>query len=496
MKYHIRKVKTASNNIAVQIVKYVNRKRIVAKHIGSAHNKDEEKILWENAEKWIVRETKQIPLFPKENNYLLAEQLEYLGFRYTFLYETLSKLQARLGYNCFGNKLLNDLVTMRIVEPASKLRSIKLLETYFNIKHRRQNLYNMLPKLLKLKDKIEELTISFAVKEFDFDFAIVFYDVTTLYFETFEADDFRKNGFSKDNKPNQPQILVGLVVSKEGFPVAYELFPGNTFEGHTLIPILKDFKSKHNIKNLTVVADAAMISTENIHKLRTDKIDYIVGARLGNLQDNLLKSIDRQLPRTDLANIRVKTNLGYLICDFSRKRFNKDKFEMGKQIAKAKQILESPEKTKRVKFIKTTGAKNQFNNELIKKTNILLGIKGYYTNLDEKTLSNKNVIDRYHQLYKIEQAFRMSKHDLKARPIFHFKEDPVRFHLLICFMALAVSKYVEIKSNTSIQSFLFECKKITDAILLNKIDNEIFVKRVPLSAQVRFFLEKLNLLSH
>ena len=464
--------------------------------MGSALNKEEIIILCDNAAKWIAEQTKQIPLFPQEERFISLEQCEYLGFQYTFLYETLHKLQARLGYTCFGNKLLNDLVTIRIIEPASKLRSLELLEIYFNIKHRRQTLYDMLPALLKLKNKIEELTINFAVKEFDFDFAIVFYDVTTLYFETFRSDNLRKTGFSKDNKSNQPQIVVGLVVNKVGFPVAYDLFPGNTFEGHTLIPIIKDFKKKHNIKNLTVVADAAMISADNIDNLKAAKIDYIVGARLGNLQIDLLRSIGKQLPRVDLAKIRLSTNNGYLICDFSKKRFAKDKFEMDKQIAKAKEILQHTGKTKKVKFIKTTEAKNQLNTELINKTNILLGIKGYYTNLDEKTISNELVIERYHQLYKIEQAFRISKHDLKTRPIFHFKENPIRLHILICFMALAVSKYVEIKTNLSIQAFLSECKKITDAKILNKINSKIIIKRVPLSKEVSTILERLKLMSH
>lgn len=287
-----------------------------------------------------------------------------------------------------------------------------------------------------------------------------------------------------------------MVVNKDGFPLAYELFPGNTFEGHTLIPIINDLKKKHDIKNITVVADAAMISTDNINNLKAAKIDYIVGTRLGNLQADILNSIDKQLPRTELANIRLKTNLGYLVCDFSKKRFNKDIFEMERQIAKAKQILQHPGKTKKAKFIKTTEAKDQLNTELIDKTNILLGIKGYYTNLDEKIISNELVIERYHQLYKIEQAFRISKHDLKTRPIFHFKEEPIKLHLLICFMALAVAKYVEIKTNQSIQAFLSECKKITDARILNKVNNKIILMRVPLSNEVLSLLNKLNLLSH
>ena len=236
-----------------------------------------------------------------------------------------------------------------------------------------------------------------------------------------------------------------------------------------------------------------MISTENIDKLREAKIDYIVGARLGNLQNTLLNDIDRQLIRTDSAKIRLKSKFGYLICDFSKKRFNKDKFEMEKQILRAQLILNNPGKAKRLKFIKTTEEKNQLNDELINKTKILLGIKGYYTNLDDKTLSNELAMDRLHQLYKIEQAFRISKHDLKTRPVFHFKEQPIRLHILICFMALAVSKYVEIKSEISIQSFVSICKNITDAKLLDKINNKIILKRVPLDNQIFSLINKLHL---
>lgn len=145
----------------MQVIKYENRKLTVVKHIGSVHNKDDVAILWDNAAKWIAEQTKQMPLFPQEERFISLEQFEYLGFQYTFLYETLLKLQARLGYTCFGNKLLNDLVTIRIIGPASKLRSLELLETYFNIKHRRQSLYDILPSIPELKSKIQKLTLNF-----------------------------------------------------------------------------------------------------------------------------------------------------------------------------------------------------------------------------------------------------------------------------------------------------------------------------------------------
>lgn len=309
--------------------------------------------------------------------------------------------------------------------------------------------------------------VNFARAYYSFSFDIVFYDVTTLYFETFEEDELRKNGFSKDSKSQQPQILVALIVTKEGFPIAFEIFSGNTFEGHTIIPSIKDFIKRNNIKEFTVVADAAMISLENITQLKKDNINYIVGARMGNLSIKLLEIIDTQIVRQDGQSIRIKTELGYLICSYSSVRYRKDLHEMDKQIEKAKQIIEAPSKSKKQKFTKTNNQKIELNEELIEKTKKLLGIKGYYTNLEEEIVDNKTIIERYHELYKIEQAFRVSKSDLQTRPIFHFKEQPIKLHMLICFMALVISKHIEIKADVSLRKFLDESKKIVDGIILN-----------------------------
>ena len=142
---------------------------------------------------------------------------------------------------------------------------------------------------------------------------------------------------------------------------------------------------------------------------------------------------------------------------------------MEKQIEKAKQIIETPSKSKKLKFTKTAGEQIKLNEKLVEKTKKLLGIKGYCTNLEEQLLDNQTVIARYHELYKIEQAFRISKTDLQTRPIFHFKEEPIKLHMLICFMALVVSKHIELTTGDSIRKFITECKKITDARMLNKI---------------------------
>lgn len=491
----IRVIKTASGARAVQVVYYKNRKRVVFKHIGSAKNDLELESLKLVAQDIIKNFTPEIPFFveTKLDNLLYLDKSEFLGAYSTFLYEIISGFISQIGLDKIKKQLLLDLVAIRIVEPASKLRSIELLDTYFGIKHRRQNYYQSAPQWIVLKEKIESLVVEFAKKNYDFNFDLLFYDVTTLYFETFEEDELRRNGFSKDIKSQQPQILVALMVTKEGFPIAYSIFSGNIFEGHTIIPVVNKFIKKHAVKEFTVVADAAMISTTNIQELLKNNISYIVGARLGNLPQELFEQINTTITREDGKSIRIKTDNGYLICDYSSVRYRKDKYEMEKQIEKARAIIEMPSKNKKVKFTKTIGEQVLLNQALIEKTKKLLGIKGYYTNLDEKIASNQTIIGRYHELYKVEQAFRISKHDLRTRPIFHFKEDPINLHILICFMALVLSKHIELVTGDSIRKFLTECKKITDARMLNKITNKETRIRTKYNDKILNYLNLLNL---
>ena len=490
-----RVVKTASGASAVQVVYYRNRKRVVFKHIGSARNCQELESLILVAQDLIKTTSADLPLFEdvKLDNLLYLDKCEFLGVYSTFLYEVICEVISQIGLDKIKKQLLLDLIAIRIVEPASKLRSIELLESYFGIKHRRQSYYKSAPQWLKLKGKIEDIVVDFAMKHYAFNFDLLFYDVTTLYFETFAEDDLRKNGFSKDNKSQQPQILVALLVTKEGFPIAYSIFPGNVFEGHTILPVVNSFIEKHAVKEFTVVADAAMISTSNMQELLRNNINYIVGARLGNLPGELIKQIDRRIVREDGKTIRIKTDNGYLICDYSTVRYRKDKHEMEKQIEKARSIIESPSKIKKVKFIKTTSEQIVLNHALIEKSQKLLGIKGYFTNLDENIANNQTIIERYHELYRIEQAFRISKHDLQTRPIFHFKEEPINLHILICFMALVVSKHIELTTGDSIRKFLTECKKVTDARMLNKVTNKETKIRTVYSNKVLEYIRSLHL---
>lgn len=491
----IRTVKTASGASAVQVIYYLNRKRVIYKHIGSARTAVEVETLKAVAQDFIDHYAPTLP-FEEEtkfDNLLYLDKVDFLGVYYSYLYEVLSEIIKQVGLSEIKKQFLLDLVIIRILDPSSKLRSIELLDTYFGIKHNRKEFYKSARNWLSLKQKVEQTVIEFLKSNYAFNFELLFYDVTTLYFETFESDELRKQGFSKDNKSQQPQILVALMVTPEGFPVGYEVFSGNTFEGHTILPVVKAFIKQHSIERFTIVADAAMISNTNVEELRKEGINYIVGARLGNIPHELFHKIHTGLTREDGKTIRLPTEKGYLICSFSSSRYRKDKYEMEKQIQRAEILLREPGKIKNVKFLKTENKEPSLNKELINRANALLGIKGYYTDLEESVANNEIIIRRYHDLYKIEQAFRISKNDLKTRPIFHFKEEPIKLHLLICFMALVISKHIELSTNVSIKKFVTELKKITDARMFSQITNKEMRIRVKITPVVADLMRRLNL---
>jgi transposase len=472
MDFKIRTTKTKSGKIAVQVINYTKRKVNVLKHIGSAKNEEETRVLKEQAENWIRTEMGKKGLF-KIGKDSYFSNYQYLGFTYAYAYEFLEKIYHKFNFQNHVSGLFKDLVIARILEPKSKRDSLEFLQTFLGITHSENVLYKMIAKHDDTtKDNLEKEIVKIAKSDFGFDFSFVLYDVTTLYFESFKSDDFKKSGFSKDHKHNQPQIVIGLMVTKDGFPLSYEVFPGNTFEGNTFLPCILNFKKKHNIAQITVVADSAMISKQNLDKLLESGLNYIIASRLANLKESLINKIDDEIKRTDGNSVRIDN----LVVDYSCKRYRKDKAELDKQIEKAKLNLNArTEKISNIKYLKNDKVARYINQELIDKNTKLLGLKGYVTNLKKE---NKEIVDYYHNLVKIEHAFRIAKSDLEARPIYHHKEKSIKNHMLICFMALAMSVYLELKNKRSTHSIVEELKSVTDAKILNVLTNEVIFDRV------------------
>jgi len=492
---NIRKTKTASGATAIQVVRYENRKTVVLKHFGSAKTKEEIIALIKDADEWLKRYTGQLLLFTeeKEGRILHLGVNRCAGIRYSCAYLVLGEMLRRIGFTALNNRLLMDLVMMRIFEPSSKLRAIELLDRYFGISYARRTLYRVLGKLFVHKEKAEKIAVCFAQKHLRSNFSFVLYDVTTLFFESFEADDLRQYGFSKDNKPAQPQIVLGLLVNIDGFPLRYEIFAGNTFEGKTMLPVLRAFSDTYHTKTCCVVADAAMMSLQNIEELKKEKLRYIVSARLANESPDIIDIItDALREQRDGVSVRISTPRGYLVACFSSSRYRKDKSEMDKQIAKAKILITAQEPGKRAKFVTSSVKAYAINDKLIAKTTRLLGIKGYYTNIPQSKMSDGEIIAHYGNLWRVEQAFRMSKSDLVARPIFHHKSDSIKAHLVICFIALALGKYLEMQSGLSLRRIVDILKQVQDARIVNTRTKEEITIRALMTDEIEGLLAKLG----
>lgn len=455
----IRKVRTGSGAIAVQIIKYVKRKRVIVRHIGSANTDDELTVMWQEAETIREQLCAQPSLFAQveQKPILHAEYLTLRSVTHQFAYTFLRKCFMVFGLG-FLDPLYQDLALMRIVEPASKLRTLELLKKYFDCLYSRRTLHRFLPKLIDRKIDIEEASYyQTARKHFGEVFALVLYDVTTLYFENHESDDdLKAQGFSKANKSQQPQIVVGLLVTPQGFPLRHEIYKGNIFEGHTMLEVVKKFQERHKEAKPIIVADAAMLSQENMMSLEKEGYQYIVKARLANASSMFIDKIASELIHKDGNSIRLPyPNRPYnIICAYSESRARKEKRELDKQLMRACELVARNELGKMAKFVKKSeGHKDVLEvNEALKiKTEKLLGIKGYVTNIPCEIFSNDQVISYYHELWHVEQAFRISKSDLKTRPIFHHIHDSIRAHVLICFMALMIGKFLEIKTGLSLK---------------------------------------------
>jgi len=463
----IRRVKTHSGSTAIQVGSYQVKRFKLTKHIGSAKDQKGISELIDIAHEYIRSHNPQLEFnFGLQSEEILFKRgIKIAESCLQEAYDYLNQVYSQIGFDKIDNLILKHFAIIRVLEPASKSKSIELLKKYFGINYKKTTVFRELPKLLDLKDDIERIAIKYAKNRFGFDFSLIFYDVTTLYFETHGEDDFRKTGFSKDNKINQPQILIGLVVNEVGFPIYYDVFKGNTFEGKTIIPVILAIKEKYQINKFTVIADAGMLSAINLLELKKHNIDYVVGARIGNLNLNEVRNIANELGQTNQKIIKRDD----ILFEYSTKRAKKDKSDNNKQLKKAEYYLNNPSKVmRRSKFLSDAGKKTfKLNEPLIEKHRLLEGIKGYKTNIEN--LSGELLISRYKDLWKVEQAFRIAKTDLEARPIYHRRKSSIEYHILIVFVALCMGKAIEIEKGESIRKVMDELRDKWTIILKDEI---------------------------
>ncbi|MCK5591141.1 MAG: transposase, partial [Candidatus Pacebacteria bacterium] len=285
---------------------------------------------------------------------------------------------------------------------------------------------------------------------------VIFFDCTTIYFETFEEDRLRRNGYSKDLKFNQPQVLLAMMVTKEGLPVGYQVFEGDVYEGHTVIDALKTIKEKRRLDKVIFVADAGMFNKENLaelDELEEEKIEYIVGAGIKNMPKDLQQKI---LDKKNYKEIFKGFKVGEfehkgrkLIVSYRQKRADKDAYDRDKAIQRLRKKLEKQKNAKAYlsnygnkKYLKIEGKTSiELDEEKIKNASKWDGLKGVVSNA--QNITNPEILEQYNNLWKVENAFRITKHDLKVRPVFHWKPRRVKAHLAISFAAYSLVKHLE-----------------------------------------------------
>jgi len=453
----VRKNKNRSGAISVQVVAKKNGDYRVLKSFGSSNDPDVLERLVSEARDFVQNPTDTTPLFATLSPEDIAIQ-KFLGSLKDAQVHTIGPelifgtLFDRIGFNQVKEELFRHLVIARLAFPTSKLKTVDYLYRYRGIVTNEDAVYRFLDTLNKThKEIIERIAYEHTKKTLG-TISVVFYDMTTLYFDAEDEDDLRKIGFSKDGKFQNPQIMIGLLVGSGGYPIGYDIFEGNTFEGKTLIPTLEKLQQKYGFTKPVVVADAGLLSKDNIKLLKENRYPFILGARIKNESEILKKELLEKSKGMKDGDTFVlsKPDNTKIIISFSDKRKRKDAHNREKGLKKLRIKVASGKLTKTQitnrgynKFLTLSGeVVVEVNEEMVREDTAWDGLKGYVTSTKLHALE---VIAHYGQLWQIEKAFRISKTDLRVRPIFHYKRRRIEAHLCIAFTAYSIWKELELR---------------------------------------------------
>lgn len=448
----IRKNKNRSGSVSIQIMMKRGRTNKVVKTIGIAHTERELQLLTVIASNEMEKVQGLQSLFIEEEDLIVDSFVSGLGnnqLQTVGPQLVLGSIYDSMGYPQGSDwSYFKHLVLSRLVYPGSKLKTVEYLKRHLCIDLSVYTVYRYLDGLDAGKRELaQQATFKHSLKVLKGRIGIVFYDMTTLYFEASDEDDLRKAGYNKDGKHQNPQIMLGMLVGRGGYPMGYELFEGNKSEVKTLIPVLEAFQEKFKVKKPIVVADCAMLSEKNIEALKDKGYKYIIGGKVKNESQELKEQV-LSLNIKPASPKEIKNRHGRLIVSYSDKRAKKDEHNRQKGLKRLE------EKVKSGKLKKDSINNRGYNKYLVlegemrvsidyqkfKSDKVWDGLKGYSTNT---TIKRKKVIEEYSNLYLIEKAFRISKTDLRIRPIYHRISERIEAHVAICFAAYAVYKELE-----------------------------------------------------
>lgn len=380
---------------------------------------------------------------------LKEEQRVTVGF-----HEIYGKIYRQLGFDELlesnAKTVLENIIMARIANPCSKRASVRLLEEDFGIHIDLNKVYRMMDKLDDpIISKMQKNAYQSVLSLFNDKIDVIFFDATTLYFESFTEDDLKQYGFSKDHKFNQSQVVLSLLVTKDGLPIGYDVFPGSTYEGSTLITALDKLKQQYAIDKVIFVADAGMLQEKNLFLLEEAGYEYIVCARLKNLSKQWKEEILSHNFNEKEIKLFQYSEKRKIVTYYSKTKAKKEKRDREKNVEK---ILKKLQKSKNpFTLVSNYGYKKYI--QIKGKTEIVLnekklqeesrwdGICGIFTNCEN--LSNEEVIGQYKGLWQVEESFRITKHDLKVRPIYHWTPERIKAHIAISFMAFSCVRLLE-----------------------------------------------------
>ena len=448
----IREKPNKSGLISIQIIdKSTGRYRVV-KTVGSSKDPAKIKALLEEARHQMDALQGQTSLNFDVNKEQDLIELFFSGLQQIELVGpelVLGKLFDEIGFSAIKDDLFRHLVIGRLCYPVSKLKTADYLFKYKGIAIDVERIYRYLDKLhKKQKDRVQQISYTHTLKVLAGNISVVFYDVTTLYFEIEQPDELRKTGFSKEGKHQHPQILLGLLLSVDGYPLAYDIFEGNKYEGHTMMPVIESFKEKYGLGKLVVVADAGLLSNDNIALLQNQQYEYILGARIKNEKLGVQKQIlALGLESGQCAEIRKDENtrliVSYSACRAKRDEFNRQRGlqKLEKAVAKGKLSKQNINNRGYNKYLKLEGELSIcIDYDKWEEDKKWDGLKGYLTNT---SLTKDEVIEQYGNLWKIEKAFRISKTDLRIRPVYHRLQHRIEAHICIAFCAYKIYKELD-----------------------------------------------------
>ncbi|WP_085537310.1 IS1634 family transposase [Massilibacteroides vaginae] len=452
---YVRTKKNHSGSISVVVVSKSSGKYKEVKRFGVADSREGVELLCDTAQKWIKTYAGQQELDFDDNKGRELEETERVinNMDAVLINGTqllLDRIYDDVGFNRIPDKILRHLVIARVSYPASKLATTEYLKSYYDEDIDLNNIYRYMDKLYNTQQElVQQISVEHTCKIWGGKIGLMFYDVTTLYFETAKTDDLREPGFSKDGKTAESQVVLGLLVSEGGYPLSYSLFNGSQYEDYTMIPMIDDFKERFSLgKDFIVVADSGLMNRTNVDLLRKAGYKYVIGARIKSEGSDVKKWILGQNKEDNHYPEYKRSNSERLILSYSQARAKKDAYNRERGIVRLRKAYKSGKLTKQQvnrrgynKFLEISkDVEVAISQQKIAEDSKWDGLKGYITNTN---LNAEKVIAEYNGLWVVERAFRVSKGSLEMRPMFHFTEHRIEAHVCICFVAYKVYKELE-----------------------------------------------------